>query len=124
MFNRISLSPQAGLVPEICAVFFADKNLFLRTLRKEPLYLAFRQERNQIQPGITIIYSIPFTAMKNSNLFCPLCRQTFHHRVKRSWFLKYALCFMPFRVYFCERCEKNVYVRFKDQPEMSHKPAW
>ena len=31
---------------------------------------------------------------------------------------------MPFKIYFCERCEKNVYVLFKDQPDLINKPAW
>ena len=31
---------------------------------------------------------------------------------------------MPVKVYFCDRCEKNVYVLIRDQPDLSHKPAW
>ncbi|HZY36344.1 MAG TPA: hypothetical protein VFE53_06825 [Mucilaginibacter sp.] len=62
--------------------------------------------------------------MKKLSLLCPICGQEFHHRVKRTWFLKHVLYFMPFRIYYCEGCEKNVYVLVKDQPEMPQKPAW
>jgi len=123
MLNCLPLSPQAQLVFKACAVLSADKNLFLRPLRKEPLPAADRQERSQIQAGIRIT-TLPFTAMKKSSLLCPLCGQAFHHRVKRPWVLRYALYFMPVKIYFCDHCEKNVYVLIKDLPDLSHKPAW
>jgi len=62
--------------------------------------------------------------MKNALLKCPVCTAAFHHRVKRSWFLKHALYFLPIKIYYCEHCEKNVYVLMKDQPAMLDKPAW
>ncbi|WP_157799087.1 hypothetical protein [Mucilaginibacter auburnensis] len=52
--------------------------------------------------------------MKRETLTCPACHQAFHHRTKRSWFMKYVLYFLPFRVYFCDRCDKDVYVLFRE----------
>lgn len=54
---------------------------------------------------------------------CPVCGDVFHHRAKRSWFFKHVLYFLPFRVYFCQRCEKNVYVLIKDQAGLTQHDA-
>jgi hypothetical protein len=60
--------------------------------------------------------------MKTSSLKCPLCAHGFHHRVKRNWFLKYTLFFVPVKIYYCDLCKKNVYVVLTDQPEKEN--AW
>jgi hypothetical protein len=62
--------------------------------------------------------------MRKISLICPLCGGVFHHKVRRNWFLRYALYFIPVKIYFCKRCDKNVYVLIKDQPRLSDKPAW
>ncbi len=49
---------------------------------------------------------------KRSSLTCPDCHEPFHHRTKRSWFMKNILFFMPFKVYFCDKCDKDVYMLF------------
>jgi len=62
--------------------------------------------------------------MKKSTLTCPICGGAFHHRVKRNWFLKHALYFVPIKIYHCGGCEKDVYVLFKDQSGLLDKPSW
>jgi len=62
--------------------------------------------------------------MKKPSLNCPVCTHTFHHRVKRDWFLKHALYFLPIKIYYCDSCQKNVYVLMKDQSGALDEPAW
>jgi len=62
--------------------------------------------------------------MKKLSLTCPVCTGAFHHRVKRSWFLKHALYFLPIKIYYCEHCQKNVYVLMKDQSAAPGEPEW
>jgi len=62
--------------------------------------------------------------MKKCSLTCPVCSHTFHSRVKRNWFLRNVLYFLPIKIYFCNVCEKNVYILVKDQTELLNKPTW
>nr|WP_294792968.1 hypothetical protein [uncultured Mucilaginibacter sp.] len=61
--------------------------------------------------------------MKRSSLICPACQSSFHHREKRSWFIKHVLFYLPFKVYFCERCSKDVYILFRDHQQSEQTAA-
>ncbi|MCR8560227.1 hypothetical protein KXD93_21425 [Mucilaginibacter sp. BJC16-A38] len=52
--------------------------------------------------------------MKQLSLKCPVCAHAFHHRVKRNWFLKHVLFFLPIKIYCCSECKKAVYMVVKD----------
>ncbi|RKR81214.1 hypothetical protein BDD43_1359 [Mucilaginibacter gracilis] len=41
---------------------------------------------------------------------CKTCGRDFESRVKRSFFVKKVLFFLPFKKYKCSSCRKQVYV--------------
>jgi len=61
--------------------------------------------------------------MKKISLTCPACHQPFHSRTKRSWFIKHILYFLPFKVYFCKCCDKDVYILFQQHQEIQKNAA-
>jgi len=66
--------------------------------------------------------------MKKCSLKCPVCSAVFYTRVKRNWFIKNALFFLPIKVYYCDHCEKNVYVlvseKLSEDEILKYKPAY
>ncbi|HEY2583626.1 MAG TPA: hypothetical protein VGI43_17580, partial [Mucilaginibacter sp.] len=40
-------------------------------------------------------------------LRCYICSTAYHYKVKRSWFVRNVLFFLPIKVYFCGRCVKH-----------------
>lgn len=56
-------------------------------------------------------------------LRCSKCATMYHYRVKRGWFLKYVLFFLPVKIYFCARCVKKRYVLLTDKAETRYMPV-
>ncbi|BAU52786.1 hypothetical protein [Mucilaginibacter gotjawali] len=56
-------------------------------------------------------------------LRCPKCTAAFHYRIRRNWFLKYVLFFLPVKIYFCAHCVKKRYVLLSDRGETRYKPV-
>ena len=57
------------------------------------------------------------------HLRCYKCSTVYHYRIKRGWFLKYVLFFLPIKIYFCGRCVKNRYLLLTDKGEARYKPV-
>jgi hypothetical protein len=57
------------------------------------------------------------------DLKCYKCSTVYHYRIKRNWFVKYFLFFLPIKIYFCGRCVKNRYLLLTDKGERRYKPV-
>ena len=42
--------------------------------------------------------------------YCSTCKNQFHFRMHRSWFVKNILFFLSVRKFFCAKCQKAVYI--------------
>jgi len=56
-------------------------------------------------------------------LRCYKCAAAYHYRVRRNWFLKYVLFFLPIKIYFCGHCVKKRYVLLTNRGETMYKPV-
>jgi hypothetical protein len=48
--------------------------------------------------------------MEKALLRCRKCSALFHYSLRRNWFFRYVLFFLPVKVYFCAKCAKKRYV--------------
>jgi hypothetical protein len=62
-------------------------------------------------------------AMNKPSLRCHKCSTVFHYRIRRGWFLKYVLFFLPIKIYFCGHCVKNRYILLSDKNETKYNPV-
>jgi len=42
--------------------------------------------------------------------YCSKCGTPFHFKMRRNWFIKRVLFFLPIKKYFCARCKKSSYI--------------
>jgi len=45
--------------------------------------------------------------------YCSKCGSPFHFKMRRSWFTKNILFFLPIKKYFCAKCKKSSYILVK-----------
>jgi hypothetical protein len=57
------------------------------------------------------------------HLRCYKCSTVYHYRIKRNWFLKHVLFFLPIKIYFCGHCVKNRYILLTDKGETKYRPV-
>jgi len=65
--------------------------------------------------------SVPASA--KPALRCYRCSTAYHYKVRRGWFIKNVLFFVPIKIYFCPRCVKNRYVIITTKAEGRYKPV-
>jgi len=63
------------------------------------------------------------TAARKPSLKCYKCNSVYHYRLRRNWFFKNLLFFLPFKIYFCGHCVKKRYLLLTDKQEMKYKPV-
>ncbi|MDR3695244.1 hypothetical protein [Mucilaginibacter sp.] len=54
-------------------------------------------------------------------LRCYKCATVYHYRIRRNWFLKNVLFFLPVKIYFCGHCVKKRYILLTDRGETRYK---
>jgi len=57
------------------------------------------------------------------SLKCYKCSTVYHYRIRRNWFLKYVLFFLPIKIYFCGHCVKSRYILLSDKKETKYNPV-
>jgi len=62
-------------------------------------------------------------ALSKPSLRCYKCSTVFHYRIRRGWFLKYVLFFLPIKIYFCGHCVKNRYILLSNRNETKYNPV-
>jgi hypothetical protein len=62
-------------------------------------------------------------ATAKPSLRCYRCHTVYHYRIKRHWFVKYVLFFLPVKIYFCGHCVKERYILLTDKGETKYKPV-
>ena len=67
--------------------------------------------------------SVRTYALTKPSLKCYKCSTVYHYRIKRNWFLKYVLFFLPIKIYFCGHCVKNRYILLSDKRETKYNPV-
>lgn len=57
------------------------------------------------------IISLKTTAMSQSHPLCPHCGEAYlYSRVRRPWWVKSFLFFLPVKRYSCNQCNKTSYI--------------
>jgi hypothetical protein len=81
----------------------------------------------EVMEDSTIVNNLNITGQvyvgDKPHLRCYKCGTVYHYRIRRNWFLKYGLFFLPVKIYFCGRCVKNRYVLLTDKHEAKYKPV-
>lgn len=60
-------------------------------------------------------------SLSKPSLRCYRCHSVYHYRIRRGWFLKYVLFFLPIKIYFCGHCVATRYRLLTNKGETRYK---